>query len=385
MNVQEKVIAILEEELGLPKGEVLLESTKESLGMDSLDEIETIMVLEEEFDIEINDYQAGKFNTVQDFVDFIRVNQLHNTMSKEVFSGVNKGKSIHDVATETSHPLSYTYEQLKGKDLVAHKDGYMDNDKSLFCKKGNTYKIDTLSEEELSFIDESGENHYWDLYDIGEYFYPVEKLKDDLYNPVKDISYKKYLRCTDRLPAKIFNSDQGCLWMYLSNCGKYYYWCDYNSKNEAIYRRGKVNWVESNYEEYNVEDNDIVEINDYGVVEDVPVVEQGILISTNNDFVVKGCRVKNSTQLKTEWTDKHYDFNYTLTEDDIEKGVIKIDPYFVNRMWRINSWDDTGTAFHCIKNFARISNAKNPLERDLRSQYKQIKRLCELHGVDLDG
>lgn len=109
-----------------------------------------------------------------------------------------------------------------------------------------------------------------------------------------------------------------------------------------------------------------------------------------------GNTISNDTKLKnsidqykksktnTEWTDKHYDFNYTLTEDDIEKGVIKIDPYFVNRMWKVNSWDDTGAAFHSLKNYARISNGKNPLERDLTSLYKQVKRLCELHGVLLE-
>lgn len=83
------------------------------------------------------------------------------------------------------------------------------------------------------------------------------------------------------------------------------------------------------------------------------------------------------------WTDKHYDFTYTLTEEDIEAGEIKIDPYFVNRIWKINSWDDTGAAFHSLKNYARICNNKNPLERDLKSLYKQVKRLCELHKVDL--
>jgi|TARA_A100001391_G_scaffold33224_3_gene17991 acyl carrier protein len=391
MNVQEKVIAILEEQLGLPKGEVLLKSTKESLGMDSLDEIETIMALEEEFDIEINDYHAAKFKSVQDIVDFIKATQLCNTMStlayndaKEVFSEVYKSKSIHDVATETSHPLSYTYEQLEGKDLVAHKDGYMHKDKSLFCKKGNTYKIDTLSGEELSFIDESGDNHYWDLYGVGEYFYPVEKLKDDLYNPVKDISYKKYLRCTDRLPAKMFNSDQGCLWMYKSSCGKYYYWAEYNCANRVIYRREEVDWVESNYGEYSVEDENIVEINDFAeefssTISSLDTTKRTKLEGTKEE--------KKETLLKeviptTEWTDKHYDFNYTLTENDIENGVIKIDPYFVADQWKLGEKDNSGVIFHILKTCSRYKT-KHEEEREIKAIHGQIKRLAEIRGVEL--
>lgn len=93
---------------------------------------------------------------------------------------------------------------------------------------------------------------------------------------------------------------------------------------------------------------------------------------------------KRAKGTENQWSDKHYDFKYELTSKDIEKGFIKIDPYLVNRIWRINSWDDTGAAFHSLKNYARISNGKNPLERDLTSLYKQVKVLCKLHGVQID-
>ena len=284
MNVQDKVIAIIEEQLGLPKGEVLLTSTKESLGMDSLDKIETIMALEEEFDIEINDHQAEKFITVQDVVDFIKVNQLYSTMSalayndaKKVFSQEYNSKSIHDVVDKNKYPLSYTYKQLEGKDLVAHKNGYMDEDKSLFCKKGNIYKIDLVTKEELGFIDETGDIHYWDLYDVGEYFYPVDKVKDNLYNPVKNISQEKYRRCVKRLTTKLYrsNNNGSCLWMHLSKCGKHYYWCEYNSKNDIVYFRGEVDWVESTYDDYE---------------HDGQVYKDGIIVSFDSSGVVSECK-----------------------------------------------------------------------------------------------
>ena len=148
-----------------------------------------------------------------------------------------------------TYPIEYTYEQLKGKDLVAHKDGYMDEDKSLFCKEGNTYKLTSLNHTYLFFIDEEGDTHRWDVCDIGEYFYPVKVV---LYNPVKNISHSKYERC----PKNHNSSDvylsrkSGCVWMWKSFCNKYYYWADYNAKNEVIYFRGEVDWVKSNYKAY---------------------------------------------------------------------------------------------------------------------------------------
>ena len=83
-----------------------------------------------------------------------------------------------------------------------------------------------------------------------------------------------------------------------------------------------------------------------------------------------------------EWTDKHYDNFYQLTKDDIEAGQVKIDAYFVNRMWKINQWDDTGAGFHVLKTLPRIANNKNPLRRELVALKKQVDLLCKMHGVD---
>ena len=83
-----------------------------------------------------------------------------------------------------------------------------------------------------------------------------------------------------------------------------------------------------------------------------------------------------------EWTDKHYNNFYQLTEEDIKIGQIKIDAYFVNRMWKINQWDDTGAGFHILKTLPRIANNKNSLKRELVALKKQVDILCKLHGVD---
>lgn len=189
------------------------------------------------------------------------------------------------------YPLAYTYEQLQGKDLVAHKDGYLEYENTQFCKKGETYEVITLEEDYLEFMDGTNTKHGLDLYDVGKYFYPVDKVKNTLYNPVKNISQEKYRRCVKRLSTKLFRSNRNgsCLWMHLSKCGKYYYWCEYNSKNDIIYFRGEVDWVESNYDYYE---------------HDGQVYKDGVIVSFDSDgFVVEDCKstyVSNSTQLKEE-------------------------------------------------------------------------------------
>ena len=66
-KVQEKVA----EQLGIDAEEVLLESSFiDDLGADSLDIVELLMALEEEFDIEIPDEEAEKLVTVGDVVDY---------------------------------------------------------------------------------------------------------------------------------------------------------------------------------------------------------------------------------------------------------------------------------------------------------------------------
>ena len=71
-KVQEKVA----EQLGVDADEVSLESSFiDDLGADSLDIVELLMALEEEFDIEIPDEEAEKLSTVGDVVDYIKNNK----------------------------------------------------------------------------------------------------------------------------------------------------------------------------------------------------------------------------------------------------------------------------------------------------------------------
>ncbi|MEN6315221.1 MAG: acyl carrier protein [Clostridiaceae bacterium] len=73
--VFEKVKKIIVEQLGVEEDEISMESSFiDDLGADSLDIVELIMALEEEFDIEIPDSEAEKIATVGDAVDYIKNN-----------------------------------------------------------------------------------------------------------------------------------------------------------------------------------------------------------------------------------------------------------------------------------------------------------------------
>ncbi len=73
--VLEKVKKIIVEQLGVEEDEIAMESSFiDDLGADSLDIVELIMALEEEFDLEIPDSEAEKITTVGDAVEYIKNN-----------------------------------------------------------------------------------------------------------------------------------------------------------------------------------------------------------------------------------------------------------------------------------------------------------------------
>jgi len=75
MSVEEKVKNIVAKQLGVGEDEVNNESSFiDDLGADSLDTVELVMSLEEEFDIEIADDEAEKILTVQAAIDHINAN-----------------------------------------------------------------------------------------------------------------------------------------------------------------------------------------------------------------------------------------------------------------------------------------------------------------------
>jgi acyl carrier protein len=74
-NIEDRVKKIVAEQLGVKLEDVKNESSfVDDLGADSLDTVELVMALEEEFETEIPDEEAEKINTVQAAIDYVTAN-----------------------------------------------------------------------------------------------------------------------------------------------------------------------------------------------------------------------------------------------------------------------------------------------------------------------
>jgi acyl carrier protein len=75
MSVEKKVKEIVAEQLGRDANEVTNEASFiDDLGADSLDIVELVMAMEDEFGIEIPDEEAEKIKTVKDVIEYIKAN-----------------------------------------------------------------------------------------------------------------------------------------------------------------------------------------------------------------------------------------------------------------------------------------------------------------------
>jgi acyl carrier protein len=74
-NIQERVKKIVVEQLGVSDDEVTPNASfVDDLGADSLDTVELVMALEEEFECEIPDEDAEKITSVQQAIDYVTAN-----------------------------------------------------------------------------------------------------------------------------------------------------------------------------------------------------------------------------------------------------------------------------------------------------------------------
>ena len=74
--ILEKVKEVIVEQLGVEEDSINMDTSFiDDLGADSLDIVELIMTLEEEFDIQIPDTEAEKVSTVGDVIEYIKNNQ----------------------------------------------------------------------------------------------------------------------------------------------------------------------------------------------------------------------------------------------------------------------------------------------------------------------
>ncbi|WP_277443388.1 acyl carrier protein [Pelotomaculum isophthalicicum] len=76
MSIVDKIKSIIVEQLGVEEDEVIPEASfVDNLGADSLDIVELVMALEEEFDLEIPDEDAEKIRTVGEAIKYIQDRQ----------------------------------------------------------------------------------------------------------------------------------------------------------------------------------------------------------------------------------------------------------------------------------------------------------------------
>lgn len=72
-EIEQRVKKIVAEQLGVNEADVKIESAfVDDLGADSLDTVELVMALEDEFDTEIPDEEAEKITTVKQAVDYVK-------------------------------------------------------------------------------------------------------------------------------------------------------------------------------------------------------------------------------------------------------------------------------------------------------------------------
>jgi acyl carrier protein len=72
MAIEQRMVDIIVEQLSVEKDKVVPNASfVDDLGADSLDLVELIMAMEEEFDVEIPDEEAEKINTVQNAIDYV--------------------------------------------------------------------------------------------------------------------------------------------------------------------------------------------------------------------------------------------------------------------------------------------------------------------------
>jgi len=75
MDIYEKVKTIVMDQLGVEEDEITPTTTFQALNADSLDIVELIMALEEEFNIDIADEEVENIKSVEDVVRYVKENQ----------------------------------------------------------------------------------------------------------------------------------------------------------------------------------------------------------------------------------------------------------------------------------------------------------------------
>src|ERR1700745_246529 len=94
-NIEAKVKSIIADELGVGEDEIKAESSFiEDLGADSLDIVELVMAMEEEFEVEIPDEEAENIKTVGDAINYINTHKKLAPPCPAASSSLEPGSSL---------------------------------------------------------------------------------------------------------------------------------------------------------------------------------------------------------------------------------------------------------------------------------------------------
>ena len=108
-----------------------------------------------------------------------------------------------------------------------------------------------------------------------------------------------------------------------------------------------------------------------------------VLLNTGDEIIEVSIREDDTPiRPKDTYTTAHYNMYYTLTENDIEAGKIKVDAYWVAKQWKTGSRDDSGALWHSLKTIARFGE-KNDKAREIKALYNQAKALARIYDVEL--
>ena len=108
-----------------------------------------------------------------------------------------------------------------------------------------------------------------------------------------------------------------------------------------------------------------------------------VLLNTGDEITGISVREDDTPiRPKDTYTTDHYNMYYTLTENDIEAGKIKVDAYWVAKQWKTGSRDDSGALWHSLKTIARFGE-KNDKAREIKALYNQAKALARIYDVEL--
>lgn len=72
INISEKIIQIISNEFNVPENKIEMDSTLQSLELDSIDGIELIMAIDDEFDIDIPEEKYEKVKTLKEMINLVK-------------------------------------------------------------------------------------------------------------------------------------------------------------------------------------------------------------------------------------------------------------------------------------------------------------------------